>query len=90
MSHKNGGYQLGLLTRKKMREHGVEKSPLLKFGLNIGLGVASVLALGLEAAGKKCSHVEYNNDEPEDGYHESGPEGPGYYYAGRKIDDYDD
>ena len=90
MSHENGGYQLGLLTRQKMREHGVEKSPLMKLGLNIGLGIASVFALGLEAAGTKSKRAAHNNDEPEDGYNETGPEGPGYYYAGRKIDDYYD
>lgn len=87
MSHKNGGYQLGLLTRQKMREHGVETSPLLKLGLNIGLGFASVFALAFEAAGTKSKRSAYGNDEPEDGYNDTGPEGPGIYYDGTRIDD---
>lgn len=28
-----------------------------------------------------------DDDEPADGYNATGPEGPGYYYSGRKIDD---
>ena len=87
MSQKNNGYRLGLLARQKMREHGVEDSPLMKFGLNIGLGLASVVALGLETAGEKGRNRAYKKEEPLNGYHETGPEGPGYYFDGTRLTD---
>ena len=88
MSQKNNGYRLGLLTRQKMREHGIENSPVAKAGLAAGLEMLSTLAWFLED-NRKSEHSEYDEKEPLSGYHYSGPEGPGFYYNDKKIDDWE-
>lgn len=86
MSQKNNGYRLGLLTRQKMREHGIENSPVAKAGLAVGLEMLSTLAWFLEDNGKN-ENMRCNENKPLNGYHETGPEGPGFYFDGTKLTD---
>ncbi|MBA8306160.1 hypothetical protein CF038_21620 [Klebsiella michiganensis] len=50
------------------------------------LALMIFIAWCLVTATKGGIDLSYN-DEPVDGYNATGPEGPGYYYSGRKIDD---
>ncbi|EKT1334689.1 DUF3742 family protein [Salmonella enterica] len=51
------------------------------------LALMVCIAWYLTTATKGGIDMDYYDDEPVDGYNATGPEGPGYYYSGRKIDD---
>ncbi|ENA9696709.1 DUF3742 family protein [Salmonella enterica subsp. enterica] len=51
------------------------------------LALMIFIAWYLVTATKGGIDIPYDDDEPVDGYNATGPEGPGYYYSGRKIDD---
>jgi hypothetical protein len=57
------------------------------FFIAIFLALLVFIAWCLKTATNGEMISQENSDQPEDGYNATGPEGPGFYYGGYRIDD---